>query len=128
MTRALVAALAAVALALPVAPARAQPVTVVTTFDYQYIPGHTDGDVPLQITEGGQLLYLNTDYFGWHTVTSFATNANGDPLFTSDWIGLGEASWVDGVESLAPGAYAFYCTTHGTTVMSGVLEVVPPPI
>lgn len=128
MTRASLVLAVAVALAMPVTPARALPVTVVTTFDYQYVPGHTGGDVPLQITQGGRLLYVNADYFGWHTVTSFATDRNGDPRFTSDWIGLGEASWVDGVEALAPGTYPFYCTTHGTTVMSGVLEVVPPPI
>lgn len=64
--------------------------------------------------QGGSTSFTNGDAVE-HDVTSH------DGLFSTPLIGLGEQANVDGVESLQPGSYGFYCSIHPN--MEGILEV-----
>lgn len=72
------------------------------------------------IRQGDPLNYTNLDTIA-HNVTSTATTTVTDPttgqtttvpLFSADTEGLGGSEAVNGVQSLAPGTYSFYCSLH----------------
>jgi plastocyanin len=56
-----------------------------------------------------------------HDVTAVGSGADGNPLFRSATINLGQTP-VTGTDSLAPGTYRFFCAVHPTQ-MSGELVV-----
>jgi plastocyanin len=125
--RIVTAGLAAV-LALPLVPARAQGVAVVTTEAFEFFPGDVkQPNAPLQILHGSTLVYVNLDPIGSHTVTADRKNKRGRPLFDSgDPVGMGQYAIVKGTERLRPGRYPFHCALH-THQMHGVLTVLPIP-
>ena len=67
------------------------------------------------VRQGGSVTYTNLDA-AQHDVVSV------DGLFGTPLIGTGAQAPVAGVESLAPGDYAFYCSLHAN--MRGTLSVV----
>jgi plastocyanin len=69
--------------------------------------------------QGGALSFVNADV-PQHDVTA-VTKRNGKPIFNSKLVGLGEVTPVNGVDKLASGNYAFYCTIHPG--MTGTLAV-----
>ena len=69
--------------------------------------------------QGGTLSFVNADV-PQHDVTA-VTKRNGKPIFNSKLVGLGEVTPVNGVDKLASGNYAFYCTIHPG--MTGTLAV-----
>lgn len=73
----------------------------------------------IAIPRGGSLSFANAD-IPQHDVTA-VTKRNGKPIFNSKLIGLGEVTPVNGVDKLASGNYAFYCTIHPG--MTGTLAV-----
>jgi len=73
------------------------------------------------IEEGDSLDFINADPLGVnHNVVEDLVDA---PRFASATVPGGIATPVDGVEALAPGTYAFFCSLHPW--MKGALEVVP---
>lgn len=62
------------------------------------------------ITQGGHLSAVNKDAIA-HTVTSVATNAQGDALFDRA-IPPGKTVAIPAASKLAPGRYKFYCRFH----------------
>ena len=119
----LICAALALVLAAQAELASAAPVNVVTTVAYRYLPGDSDGSIPLVIDQGDQLHLVNADPLGTHNLVSLDT-ADGVPLFDSgEQTMLGTTSEVLGVPALGPGAYVFYCSVHGFDSMNGVLEV-----
>lgn len=77
------------------------------------------------IPGGGTLDFRNTSSFTTHSVTANLSGPGGRPLFDSGvFAGHGGTTRaVKGVQYLAPGNYAFHCTTHPTS-MKGTLHVV----
>ena len=79
--------------------------------------------VPVVVaTENAPALFVNTDA-AVHNVRSVETDADGNPLFSSELIGIGEATPIAGVESLDARIepYDFYCDQHNW--MTGSLVV-----
>src|SRR5438105_7516671 len=78
---------------------------------------------------GDGLRFANQDTLQ-HTVSSRANDATGQPLFDTGLISPGGSVSVNGVSTLAPGQYLFYCTLHLN--MNGVLlvedQVPTPPV
>ncbi|MDX6274855.1 MAG: hypothetical protein QOJ92_2065 [Frankiales bacterium] len=74
------------------------------------------------VTQGSSVQFVNLDSIP-HTVTSVARDSQGRPLFNVSALGGGNAVTVTGVEKLAPGSYAFYCSFHpnmqGTLIVQG---------
>ncbi|HET7523071.1 MAG TPA: hypothetical protein VFJ79_02895, partial [Acidimicrobiales bacterium] len=75
------------------------------------------------VPSGGSLSFVNDD-LPQHDVTATDRGADGQPLFRSKLIGIGEVAPVGGVSRLAPGrSYGFYCSIHpgmqGTLVVAG---------
>ncbi len=87
------------------------------------IPQGTDtlDYLPADVTidEGEPLTYVNLDV-PEHDVTSQDLDEDDQPLFASETIGTGTAA-VEGVETLPPGTYDFFCTVHPE--MQGTLTV-----
>src|SRR4051794_6405978 len=73
------------------------------------------------VTQGSSLTFVNLDELA-HTVTSVARDATGAPLFNGNAL-PGTTSDIAGVDKLAPGTYAFYCSFHpnmqGTLIIEG---------
>lgn len=93
----------------PAAPGRGTPIASA--------PGAflTNYATPLaSVGQGGTVTYANLDIAA-HDVVSV------DGLFGTALIGTGQRVPVAGVENLAPGSYAFYCTLHSN--MRGTLTV-----
>jgi glucose/arabinose dehydrogenase/plastocyanin len=90
----------------------------VTTQQFRFIPDQ------LLATVGDSLIYTNAD-FDDHNLVSERLGPDGQPLFKTPIIGLGESAPVAGVENLDAGTYPFYCAPHPW--MIGNLEVVEPP-
>lgn len=74
------------------------------------------------VTQGSPVEFVNLDQIP-HTVTSVARDSDGKPLFNTSALGGGNRVTVAGVEKLAPGSYAFYCSFHpnmqGTLIVQG---------
>ena len=121
------------AVALPVvavAPVRAQGAAqVISTVAFEFYPGGDEQpNAPLQILAGSTLVYVNLDPLGSHTVTSDKRDRKRRPIFDSgEGIGLGQYTFVKGIERLKPGTYKFHCSLH-TSQMKGVLTIVGPPV
>jgi plastocyanin len=73
------------------------------------------------VQKGKALVFLNLDLPS-HDVVAVKLGSNGAPLFKSSLIGVGKTAPVAGVNRLAPGTYAFFCSLH--TNMKGKLKVV----
>jgi plastocyanin len=111
-----IAAPAALAFALlGVAPALA---------DQQIIAAPVNRFVNTEVTiaPGERLTFASQDVLAPHNVTARDNGADGRPLFSSATIGGGDTAPVMGTDTLEPGAYAFFCTVHPTT-MNGTLTV-----
>lgn len=82
------------------------------------------------VAGGGMLTLVNLDTFD-HTVTSVATNAEGQPLFDVR-VPAGTSATITGVELLAEGLYAFFCKLHpqmrGTLSVEGAGGTVTPDL
>jgi FtsP/CotA-like multicopper oxidase with cupredoxin domain len=74
------------------------------------------------VTQGSPVEFVNLVQIP-HTVTSVARDSEGRPLFNVSALGGGNTVTVKGVEKLAPGSYAFYCSFHpnmqGTLIVQG---------
>lgn len=93
--------------------------------------GSNNGFVPKRaaILEGGAMDLYSFDLLP-HDITSVAVDEDGVPLFQSNSINVDDTlrdgpAPVVGVENLAPGDWAWYCTIHPN--MTGVLTVVDRP-
>lgn len=73
----------------------------------------------LEVAKGATLEFVNLDAVS-HDVTSRAKGKDGKPLFKSKFTGAGAVPVV-GVEKLAPGVYAYFCTPH--VAMIGTVTV-----
>jgi FtsP/CotA-like multicopper oxidase with cupredoxin domain len=75
------------------------------------------------ITQGGHLSAVNQDGIA-HTVTSVATDSQGDALFDRA-VAPGKTVTIPAASQLAPGTYQFYCRFHpnmrATLVVEGLL-------
>lgn len=69
------------------------------------------------LTAGSTIELLNAD-----TVAHTITDSSGRKLFDSGFVALGATGTVEGVESLAPGTYDFFCQLH--PVMVGTITIV----
>jgi plastocyanin len=88
-----------------------------------FIPGSPGFPVPLIVSRGSTLEFVNLDPLGWHNVSSTIYDENGKPIFgSSEIVGMGSTATVKGVEALQPGVYAFECWIHFG--MGGTLSVV----
>ena len=57
--------------------------------------------------------YANpSDGNGYHNVIAEDEGPDGEPLFASDLINIGETSPIEGVKYLGPGTYHFICSVH----------------
>ena len=100
------------------------PVSNVTTVAYQYVPGDVrDPFIPVEMIEGGVLIFSNLDPVDWHTITSYGLDEDGSLLFESELLGQGQSEILEGVDRLPPGDYRFHCRIH--TGMDGILRVTP---
>ena len=63
------------------------------------------------MSKGGALSYTNLDPVN-HNVVAKDLGSNGQPLFRSDFAGLGKTVPVTGADQLPAGQYAFYCSLH----------------
>jgi FtsP/CotA-like multicopper oxidase with cupredoxin domain len=94
------------------------------------VGGIVSGYSPKSVTleQGGVLRVVNNDAMV-HTVTSVATDADGDPLFDVR-VGPRSTGTVTIPKSLAAGTYSFYCAVHpnmrGTLVVTGGGGGLPP--
>lgn len=109
--------IAAVTLALGVAPAAQASITSAIdccTFD----------EGPFTQEAGVTATYSNpADSDGApHNVTSTAKGPDGKSLFESETIFAGKSASVDGTQYLSPGTYPFFCSIHGPS-MSGDIVV-----
>jgi plastocyanin len=109
--RALVAALAALALAAPAASADQQ---IAAGPGTQYLTTSVTMD------QGERLTFRNLDTTG-HDVTARPLGVDGRPLFGTPVIGTGASAFVDGSQYLKTGSYDFYCSIH--PFMTGTLHV-----
>lgn len=109
------AALAAIALAAPTAPAAADVTSQVVSFRNLYFPGE------VVLVHGQRLSLTNLDP-EVHNVVSIDTGTDGRPLFESYLAGQGQTAEVQRVSALEPGGHPFYCTVHED--MLGLLTVV----
>jgi outer membrane protein assembly factor BamB len=75
------------------------------------------------VVEGGQVTFANGDAAP-HDVIARDRGVDGEPLFASKLIGIGQTADVEGVKDLEPGSYEFYCSLHGA--MKGTLTVLSP--
>ena len=118
-TRGVAALLLVAALIAPAPEAHAATHTVTSAANL-YVPAD------LTIARGDSVEYANADVVP-HNITSTGTTAGGALLFASDTIAGGQRSVVRGVDKLAPGTYAYFCTLHeemrGTI---GVTDAAPP--
>jgi plastocyanin len=73
------------------------------------------------IDQGEPLTFRNTD-LARHDVASTQPGAVRNRLFSSDTIGNGETSFVEGSQYLTTGTYGFFCTVH-PDFMKGALTV-----
>lgn len=80
---------------------------------------------PTTVAVGDHLDFTNQDAAP-HDVVARATKADGSPVFASAVVTKGQTAPVLGVESLAPGSFAFYCSIHPT--MAGTLVVGADPV
>lgn len=110
---------------LSLGPASAvQPSVLVAAAQYRYLPGDAEVPAPsLAVVEGMALTFANADLLP-HTLSSVDRDADGKRLFDTPLLYMGGASEVNGVESLPPGTYVFYCRSHPTS-MQGTLIVRP---
>lgn len=76
------------------------------------------------VAPGSSVTFANGDFVG-HQIVSQAVDGLGSPIFSSPLTGSGSTSAVQGVSSLAPGTYSFYCSIHPST-MTGTLVVEAP--
>jgi plastocyanin len=61
---------------------------------------------------GGPLSYVNLDVVQ-HDVVAADKGPDGNPLFRSKLIGLGESAPVEGLDKVKAGqSYAFFCSVH----------------
>jgi plastocyanin len=100
------------------ATAESAPQAVYTAADVYVLPLVT-------IDAGSRVLLTNVD-LDIHGITSEATTEDGQPLFTTPWFGVtfSTTAEVDGVETLPPGDYPFFCTFHAEVpTMHGTLTV-----
>ena len=134
MTRSLTLLVALVAgAALVAAPASARSVAVgapaglVVAHQYRYVPGDTSGnvpvDLPLRLQQGARLLFTNADPAAPHTLTA-VPEGETYRFDTPIEVQPGETREVEGISSLDPGTYTFFCKLH-TWLMQGQLEIVP---
>lgn len=120
----------ALATALLAAPASAQapgdPVglQVATGPGAQFLGSAAYAPPVVPLPQGVGLTYTNADV-ARHNVCARDAGPDGEPLFCSPLIGVGQSVAVDGVEALEPADYAFYCTLHPN--MTGTLSVVENP-
>ena len=123
----LLTTIAVAAVMSPILGARAQPPTPVSTvaaIALQYVPGDVRAPfIPVEMVEGGMLVFSNLDPLDWHNITSYGLDERGDFLFESELLGQGQSEILDGVDRLSPGDYRFHCRIH--TGMDGVLRIVP---
>jgi plastocyanin len=73
------------------------------------------------IDQGEPLTFRNTD-LARHDVASTQPGTVRNRLFSSDTIGNGETSFVEGSQYLTTGTYGFFCTVH-PDFMKGTLTV-----
>ncbi len=100
----------------------AAPANVTTTFDNKFnAPSfdHDPGTVATVAWTGG----------GPHDVRSYATDVNGQPLFSSERVFLlfPASAPINGSQFLAPGTYSFFCTVHGASMSSALRIPGTPP-
>jgi plastocyanin len=85
--------------------------------------GHQFQGVPLQVTQGSNVTFVNTDYSpltNVHSIVSFK-RSHGKPLFSSGVVkGPGQGLLV--TSNLKPGVYPFFCSIHFG--MYGQLQIV----
>ena len=72
------------------------------------------------IDQGEPLTFYNFDVLG-HDVTAVENGGDGQPLFNSPIIGVGESAFVEGSQYLSTGSYDFLCSIHQN--MQGTLTV-----
>jgi plastocyanin len=111
MLAAVAAALAALALAAPVASADQE---------IEAGPGTQYLTTSVTIDQGERLTFRNLDTTG-HDVTARLPGIDGRPLFRTPVIGTGASAFVDGSQYLVTGSYDFYCSIH--PFMTGTLKV-----
>ena len=103
------------------------PPSVAVAEGYRYVTGGDGGPAPLQMVQGGSLVFVNADTLAPHTLTSRLEVVEGQPAFSTGPVEVqpGEARLVSGAETLTPGTYSFFCQLH-SWFMTGQLEVVAP--
>ena len=91
-------------------------------------PGNSFVASSVEVDQGGHVTFANRDVTS-HDVTSRDLGPDGAPLFRSPLVAAGGEAAVAGVEYLAAGSYAFYCSVHPQ--MTGTMRVttagVPEP-
>src|SRR5439155_20734478 len=74
------------------------------------------------VGKGSKVSFTNAD-LPQHDVVSVDKGPDGQPLFRSKLVGIGEVTPVAGIEKVSAGSYAFYCSIHpgmhGTVVVTG---------
>lgn len=111
------------------APGAAPPGAVVVAEHYQYVPGQSRGAVPyegeVRVAHGGRVVFANLDSAAPHTLTG-PVQPDGTYLFdTPGEVNQLSVAEVEGVSTLAPGSYGFFCKLH-SNLMWGTLVVEPP--
>ena len=61
--------------------------------------------------QGGKVTYLNLDNVQ-HDVNAVQKGKDGQPIFHSKLIGLGESAPIVGADKVPAGTYDFYCSVH----------------
>jgi plastocyanin len=74
----------------------------------------------VSMDQGERLTFYNFDAIS-HDVSATTNGPDGQPLFKTPLIDLGESAFVEGSEFLTTGSYDFLCTIHSN--MQGTLEV-----
>jgi plastocyanin len=94
------------------------------------VPRDQYGTATVTIDQGQTASFANSD-IDYHNVTATTAGADGNPLFASPTIGIGQSTSVAGTQYLTSGTYAFYCTIHpfmrGTIVVTSNGTPVPRP-
>ena len=83
-------------------------------------PGNQFVTTSAEVDQGGHVSFANRDVTS-HDVTARDVGPDGAPLFRSALVAAGGEAPVTGVEYLAAGSYAFYCSVHPQ--MTGTVRV-----
>jgi len=88
---------------------------------------------PFEQAAGEISNYVNpADGNGFHNVVAEDDGPDGEPLFASDLINVGQTSPLAGAQYLGPGTYHFLCTVHpgmeGDLLVTGGTPVARPKV